>query len=265
MIRRKPYLIACISCGMMAQNPVKHSTIFQMVGDWDEDDKPDGQLLDENNKRAFLLYQWGVWVTAWSRKMLELGIDIVEARDENGQKKAHFIYGDTDSIKYIGEADFKDYNKERIAECRKTGAFAVDPKGKKHYMGVFESEDEPDTGFAYKAFRTMGAKKYAFKKHLDGPTFVTISGVNKAKGGAELDKHNGLESFSEGFVFVEAGGTESVYSDEPQIKKYQIDGHEIDITPNISILPSTYTLGITGEYERIIKYCRNYIDRPDLL
>lgn len=251
---------------MMAQNPVKHSPIFQMVGDWNDDTKPDEQLLEENNKRAFLCYQWGVWVTCWSRKMLELGIDIVEARDPvTGEKKSHFIYGDTDSIKYIGEADFTEYNRARIDECKKSGAWAVDPKGKKHYMGVFESEDDPVTGFAYAAFRTMGAKKYAYKKHLDGPTEVTISGVNKKKGGKELDKYNGLDSFAEDFVFVEAGGTESVYSDAPAIDKYIAEGHEIKITSNISIIPSTYTLGITGEYERIIKYSKYYIDSPELL
>ena len=251
---------------MMAQDPVKFSTVFQMIGDWDPDkSKTKEQLLTENNKRAFLCYQWGCWVTAWSRKMLELGIDIVEARDENGKKHSHFIYADTDSIKYIGEADFTQYNKDRIEECKHSGAWAVDPKGKKHFMGVFESEDEKDTGYAYQAFRTMGAKKYAYKKHLDGPTYVTISGVNKSKGGAELDKYNGLESFEDGFVFVEAGGTASVYSDDPAIKTYTIDGHDIKITPNISIIPSTYTLGITGEYDRIIRYSKNYIDNPEML
>ena len=177
--------------------------------------------------------------------------------------KTNFVYADTDSIKYTGSVDWTEYNNARIAECMESGSYATDRKGITHYMGVFESEDNKETGFAYAQFRTMGAKKYAYKITDDGPTHVTISGVDKRKGGAELDKYNGLESFTEDFVFVDAGGTESVYSDDPEIKKIVIDGHELEITSNVSILPSTYTLGITGEYERIIKYGKSYLDNKN--
>ena len=49
------------------------------------------------------------------------------------------------------------------------------------------------------------------------------------------------------------------------VDQLAVDGHEIKITSNISILPSTYTLGVTGEYERIIKYSKYYIDSPEVL
>ena len=60
----------------------------------------------------------------------------------------------------------------------------------------------------------------------------------------------------EGSLFFQSGFS---------IKTYTVDGHDIQITPNISIIPSTYTLGITGEYDRIIKYSKNYIDNPEML
>lgn len=246
--------------GMIAQNPVKHAPIFQQIGDWDDDDTPDEELLLKYNKTAFLCYQWACWVTSYARARLEEGINMVV-----NTPGADFIYCDTDSIKYTGNVDWTEYNNKRIEECKIAGNYATDRKGKCHYMGVFESEDDPETGFAYAAFRSMGAKKYAFKTRLDGQTYVTISGVNKAKGGAELDKYKGLESFEEGFTFVEAGGTESVYSDDPALKYYDIDGHRLEITSNVSILPSTYTLGITGEYERIVKYAKNYLDNPNIV
>ena len=248
--------------GMMAQNPVRHSPVFRQVGDWDDDDIPDVELLAKYNKTAFLCYQWGVWVTAWARKALEDGLQLVQDTHQQ-DPKTNFVYADTDSIKYTGSVDWTGYNNARIAECMESGSYATDRKGITHYMGVFESEDNQETGFAYAQFRTMGAKKYAYKITDDGPTHVTISGVDKRKGGAELDKYNGLESFTEDFVFVEAGGTESVYSDDPEIKKVVIDGHELEITSNVSILPSTYTLGITGEYERIIKYGKSYLDNKN--
>ena len=140
--------------GMMAQDPVKHSLIFRQFGDWDEDDTPDEELLGKSNRRAFLAYQWGVWVTAHSRDALERGIRLVQETEN-----AEFIYCDTDSVKYTGTVDWSGYNRDRISECCESGSMAIDPSGVTHYMGVFETEDNPETGYAYKYFKTLGAKK----------------------------------------------------------------------------------------------------------
>ena len=64
--------------GMMAQNPVKHTLIFQQVGEWEEDNIPDEELLAKANRKAFLAYQWGVWCTAWARWELEQGRKLCE-------------------------------------------------------------------------------------------------------------------------------------------------------------------------------------------
>ena len=240
--------------GMMAQDPVKHSMIFKQCGDWEEDSKPDEELLGKSNEKAFLAYQWGVWVTAHSRDALERGIRLVH--DTEG---ADFVYCDTDSVKYTGTVDWSRYNSDRVAECRDSGSYATDSKGITHYMGVFETEDLKDTGFAYRYFKTLGAKKYAYIEREGEGVHCTIAGVNKKKGGKELDKHGGLSAFAEEFVFREAGGTQAVYNDEPETDHIEIEGHTLEITSNISILPSEYTLGITGEYERILKYSKNYL------
>ena len=246
--------------GMMAQDPVKHSLIFRQFGDWDEDDTPDEELLGKSNKRAFLAYQWGVWVTAHSRDALERGIRLVQETEG-----ADFIYCDTDSVKYTGTVDWSGYNKDRVLECMESGSMATDPSGVTHYMGVFETEDNPEMGVAYKYFKTLGAKKYAYVEKEGEGVHCTIAGVNKKKGGSELDKHGGLQSFKEGFVFKEAGGTQAVYNDNPQINQVVIDGKVLPITANVAILPSEYTLGITGEYERIIKYSKKYLYNPYII
>jgi hypothetical protein len=150
-------------------------------------------------------------------------------------------------------------------------------------MGVFETEDLKDTGYAYRYFKTLGAKKYAYverevemwketiklgdteytyRKVGAGRTHCTIAGVNKAKGGAELDEHGGLSAFAEGFVFREAGGTQAVYNDSPKMDHVVIEGRTLPVSANVAILPSEYTLGITGEYERIIKYSKKYLYNP---
>ena len=246
--------------GMMAQDPVKHSLIFRQFGDWDEDDTPDEELLGKSNKRAFLAYQWGVWVTAHSRDALERGIRLVQETEN-----AEFVYCDTDSVKYTGTVDWSCYNRDRISECCESGSMATDPSGVTHYMGVFETEDNPETGYAYKYFKTLGAKKYAYVEKEGEGVHCTIAGVNKKKGGSELDKHGGLSAFAEGFIFREAGGTQAVYNDSPAVSKVVINGKELAITSNVAILPSEYTLGITGEYERIIKFSKKYLYNPYII
>ena len=265
--------------GMMAQSPVKFRQIFKQVGDFDTDEsilkkqaEDEGwdvktllsairekqiELLGKSNEKAFLAYQWGVWVTAHSRDALERGIRLVHETPG-----ADFVYCDTDSVKYTGSVDWSGYNSDRIAECTDSGAFATDPSGVTHYMGVFETEDNPDTGFAYRYFKTLGAKKYAYVEREGEGVHCTIAGVNKTKGGKELDKHGGLSAFEEDFVFTEAGGTQAVYNDKPEIDHVVIEGKTLPITSNVAILPSEYTLGITGEYERIIKYAKNYLYNP---
>ena len=283
--KAKALLNACY--GMMAQNPCKVRQLFRQVGDFEpefdeEDPEQMKPVLEKANRKAFLNYAWGVWCTAHARKRLEEGIRLAHQPD----KGVYFIYADTDSVKYIGDIDWSSYNADRIAECMESGSWAVDPKGHTHYMGVYETEDDPDKGYCYYQYKTLGAKKYAFVKSPveswketlkigdkvyeytkigPGRTNVTISGVDKKKGGPELDKHGGLAAFEDEFVFSEAGGTESVYNDEPEISEMQIDGHTLQITSNVAILPSTYKLGITGEYSRIIKYFQYYLDNPYII
>ena len=132
-------------------------------------------------------------------------------------------------------------------------------------MGVFETEDLKDTGFAYRYFKTLGAKKYAYVEREGEGVHCTIAGVNKSKGGQELDEHGGLSAFEEGFIFRKAGGTQAVYNDKPPFSQVEIDGRILPITSNVAILPSEYTLGITGEYERIIKYWKNYLYNPYII
>lgn len=228
--------------GMMAQNPVREQVVFR-YNDYvvDTSKTVDEQLL-KAGKNAFLAYQWGVWCTAWARYRLEEGIKLVG----DG-----FIYCDTDSVKFIGNADFTTYNKDRIEDSKKTGAFAYDPKGKIYYMGVYELDG------VYEKFRTMGAKKYCYVDN-DGKLCATIAGVSKRDGGPELERAGGIDAFREGFTFHDAGGTESVYNDNPDIVFTMPNGEQIEITANVLIRDSTYTLGISAEYARLLDFYLDY-------
>ena len=56
----------------------------------------------------------------------------------------------------------------------------------------------------------------------------------------------------------EGGGTESIYNDHPEddgITEYVTkDGEHIPITSNVVIRESTYELGLTAEYRRLLEF-----------
>lgn len=253
--------------GMMAQDPAKLHYLFDFNTEKGYKDFIKNTNQEEEfekfTSKAFLAYQWGVWVTAWARYRLQEGIDLAGL---------NFIYADTDSVKYIGNIDWNFYNTQRIFDSFNSGAYAKDPKGNMHYMGVYEFEGK------YPQFRTMGAKKYVYTDSKTGKLHCTVSGVTKESvyitmkdgtnkrlkmgGGEELEKYNGIESFKDGFIFNEAGGSEICYTDyiEPDKRFYEIDGHIVEITPCATIKDSTYKLGYAADYDRLLKQIANEIE-----
>ena len=234
--------------GMCAQDPVKQLILF-IDNDFKEQNENEAELLLAYNKKAFLAYQWGVWVTAWARYRLEEGIQLAHG-DIDDPNAPQFVYCDTDSVKYLGEINFDKFNAERIKDSRKSGAYATDPSGITHYMGVYEKEHDMCE------FRTMGAKKYVYRETPKDKLVCTIAGVSKNSGGKELEDHGGIEAFHEGFTFERAGGLEAVYNDCPAIKQVELSGHTIEITSNVCLRPSTYTLGLTADYKRLLTESR---------
>lgn len=204
------------------------------------------ELLSKANKKSFTAYVWGCWCTAYARLMLYKAIKLC------GHK---FVYCDTDSVKYVGNVDFSELNAEIQAMSEKHGAYADDPSGKRHYLGVYECESKNPGEPTYKRFCTLGAKKYAYED-IQGNLHITIAGVSK-DGYQELGK---LENFKEGFVFTESAGMEAVYNDtwhEP----IEIDGHVVEIPQNIYLHKSEYTLGVTQDYRKLFHLSQEQFDR----
>lgn len=227
--------------GMTAQDPLKPDIEFN-DGAFSLEMGDIYERCEKYNKKCWLPYAWGVYTTAWARLRLEEGIRLA---GEN------LVYVDTDSVKYLGEIDWNEYNAERISDSKKSGAWGVDANLHPHYMGVYEMEE------GYDKFITLGAKKYAYEQN--GELGVTVSGVLKFKGAKELKN---LENFTPGFVFREAGGTASWYNDDNYGELIK-EGRKINIGPNICILPSTYQIGLSEDYDallcKILKDERQYI------
>lgn len=137
-----------------------------------------------SNKRRFLCYQWGIWVTAYARRNLFTGIK------EFGYD---YIYSDTDSLKVLNYEKHMDYinrYNDGIKRKIKHALFYQDIplelahpktiKGEEKWLGIWDFDG------VYKRFKTLGAKRYMVEypepiKYGEEliPYSLTVSGINK--------------------------------------------------------------------------------------
>lgn len=205
-------------------------------------------------KKYFLSYSWGCWVTAYARRNLW---KCIEACDED------MIYCDTDSIFVLGEQDFSWYNDEIVEKLKKAcEAHKIDfelthpktPKGKEKQLGVFEREDDCNE------FITLGAKRYVERRIEDGALHLTVSGINK--GAVDLLKDD-IENFRDGFNFDKDADCVtkrlSTYLYEMPVVKYP-DGYISHYTYGINLRRNGYKLTMTDEYKELIEYMEMTVD-----
>ena len=210
-----------------------------------------------HNIKSFLSYQHSVYVTAHARDDLQTAIDLTGS---------DIVYVDTDSDKYIGQhediVDLLNAEVDKINE--QAGVKPVVVCNESYVLGAWERD------CVYDRFVTQGAKKYAYVYAKDpingshaGELGVTVAGLNKKAGAQYLIDHGGLEAFLidvdggeiEGAIFDEqhSGRLTPHYNDTVQYKPMTINGHDIELTSNVALLPTTYTLSISGEYADIIR------------
>ena len=209
------------------------------------------------DKRYFLNYSWGCWVTAYARRNLWKCIETVDDK---------LLYCDTDSIFVLGKNDFSWYNEEITEKIRKAcednkldfgKTHPKTPKGEEKPLGIFASEDNCIE------FITLGAKRYVERRE-DGKLYLTVSGINK--GAVEL-LNNKIENFKDGFDFdkdaecVTKRLSTYVY-DMPECKWF--DGYISKYTHGINLRRTGYKLTMTDEYKELIEYMdMNVEDLPE--
>ena len=237
--------------GMCYTNPVHNVISINEDGEWIEEVPEIADALKKywKSRNSFLVYAWGVWITAWARRHLE------DLFNDLGQDKV--IYGDTDSGKAV-DVDISKIdalNAKVMALADKRGAYC-DYNGTRYYMGVYEHENK----IPIAKFKTLGAKKYVYEDEKG--LHVTISGVNKKLGAKELGS---IDNFIPAFIFKDAGGLTLYYNDAEQgIHEITVDGCTMTTASNIGMVDSTYEIGITEEYAELIGYNIYYdIDKSD--
>ena len=181
----------------MCVTSIVHDTVSFNGSEWTtENGNLDEELKNYNtDKNRFLFYHWGVWCTAYARNNLYTGIR--ECKDD-------YIYSDTDSIK-IFNADkhkmyFQKYNEwivQKLEKCLKYHNIPLDYispktiKGETKTLGIWDFD-----GF-YTDFKTLGAKRYIYRK--DDKISITVCGLSK-KSGKEF-----IENQQKPFLFFNDG------------------------------------------------------------
>ena len=230
-----------------------------------EEDRWKKELLNEKNfytkiasekkklSKTFGAFQFGVWVTAYARRNLWKGI---LALDYN------VAYCDTDSIKYIYcDTDFFErYNKEiERRENMRADMLGIprdkfcpkDKYGIPHRLGIFDDDGK------YKKFKTLGAKKYCYVDN-DYKLHMTVSGVRKSA----VSQLHDIDDFKDGTVFDVEHAQKLImsYVDDMQPivwNKGQYDEFHSNYQHGICAQPTTYSLGITDDYESILTMVQN--------
>lgn len=150
--------------------------------DWDPIKRPKGedaeQLLQDYkaNYTSLLLYQTGIYITAYARH------ELLEENWILGQERV--VYNDTDSTKYLWDNETEEFFEQRNQEMRERVAAALayheipeermrpkDIKGREHILGEMGDEG------TYTYFKTLGAKRYIYLQ--DGHLSCTIAGLPK--------------------------------------------------------------------------------------
>ena len=243
--------------GMTVTSPVR--PIFNYDGEWQDEIKPElEQALSKYNNsfNRFLYYPWGVFCTAYAR------YNIWQAIIECG---TDHIYTDTDSEKCLHfekhKQFFDSYNdrvKRKLELACKVHGIPIEkcmPKtitGKTKVLGTFENEG------TYTRFKTEGAKRYLYE--MNGEYHLTVAGLNPNTGIKYMKEHftNIFDSFSDGLTVPSeySGRLTHTYIDVERkgklIDMYGVEA-EYQQLSGVHLEPSSYTMGITGEFIRVLK------------
>lgn len=259
-VQSKQYINALF--GMCVTAIVQPNIIYNEDGTWTTEKMSEdvvnsklSQLRGSNKreKRYFLSYSWGCWITAYARRNLW---KCIESCDKD------VIYCDTDSIFVLGEHDFSWYNEEITNKLRKSCEklnidFALTrpktPKGKEKPLGIFDKEDDCIE------FITLGAKRYV-ERRSDNKLYLTVSGINK--NAVEL-LNNDIYNFKEDFNFDKDADCVTkklcTYIKNMPVVQWE-DGYISTFKEGINLRRNGYKLTINDEYNKLIEFMTSTIN-----
>lgn len=246
--------------GMSVTDIVRDESVYD--GDeWSTNKADVNEQLEKYNKKItrFSYYLWGVWVTAYARRNLWLGI--LSCKND-------YCYSDTDSIKIEHGDKHQDfinrYNSwivEKINDM--CNFYNLDPnifnpatiKGVKKQLGVWDYEG------VYKKFKTLGAKRYLVLQ--DGELALTCAGLPKKSGLEYMKKQgktiDGVFDYFNDEMYIPSeytGKNTHLYIDESKtmmVTDYLGNTSEVHSESGVFLYGADFTLSISEQYSQFIK------------
>lgn len=254
--------------GMMVTNIVKPIYKVSESGEWEEPEEKD--LSDEikkynEDKKRFLYYPWGVWVTAYARRNLLNGVLEFGKRD--------YLYSDTDSIKCLNIDRHMDYINRYNDDVQQRIQFVLKSynldtslaspmtiKGDHKPLGVWDIETKNNS---YTDFKCLGAKRYMYMDR--DKLHITIAGVSKNLGRDFIESQkNPFEYFEDAMEIPESysGKLTHTYIDKER------SGYITDYTgltgyynekSAVHLEPTSYKLSVMDDYKLYVQgYKKEY-------
>ena len=242
------------SCYGMTVTDICRDEIIYSSDEWTKQKVDIDHAINKNNesKKRFLYYPWGVWVTAYARfnlftAIMELGED--------------YVYSDTDSVKFMNydkhKNYFESYNDNVVIKLKnamnyhKLDFSLCSPKNNDNEtktLGVWDDEG------TYDKFKTLGAKRYMTFKNNN--LSITVSGLNKKIAVEYLKTEYGndvFDKFTDG-LFIPSqytGKLTHTYIDNEMYGKltdYQGNTADYYEKSGVHLGPAEYSLSIDRMY-----------------
>lgn len=244
------------------------------------------EMLENKFSGAFDIFTDGIYITSFARlQLVKMMIDLINLN-------ANVIYSDTDSIKFYSDDitpvinHIEKFNKEKVnsnmrnknfREFKKQFEVTEEVFEKICNLGIWEIETENKNGelTPYKAFKTLGAKKYCYIDN-DNNIHSTIAGCNKHNVPVLIERYAKLNNKSlvkamdlifrigitfDDTVYIEEGkevwasGRTVAYREKTPRNDMDFltyNGRMIHQYGGIIIENTTYTLGISESDKQII-------------
>ena len=224
------------------------------------------------DKKRFLYYPWGIFVTAFARQIIWNAI-VDELKEDHR-------YSDTDSLKFVNlekhKQYFEDYNRKLLIRLKKVMDFLGIPfekctpktiDGKVKPIGVFDYEG------TYRRFKYLGAKRYMTetwnKKTEKWEVSLTVSGINKFVCIPYLEKTYGdntniFEAFNDGLIIPkgQTGKQIHTYIDfetKGTVRDYLGNNYNYHELSGIHLEDTEYSLSMPEEFLRYLLGVKNTV------
>lgn len=216
------------------------------------------------NKKRFLYYPWGIFVTAYARRNLWLGI-VNFGKD--------YVYSDTDSIKCLNYENhipfIEKYNElitkkiETVLEYYGLDKTLMKPKtikGVEKPIGVWDFEG------TYDYFKTLGAKRYLVYEEEDFQ--LTVAGLSKRNGINYMKRvcNNEVQKVFDMFndeLYIpscETGKHTHTYIDntyELDVTDFNGVTYHVKTNSGVHLSECEFTLSLSKQYAKFIEDFRN--------